>query len=192
MIRAGLLENIGEGAIPPVPDSQTLVISRVMDFPREEIFQAWTDASILAEWWGPHAFTNPVCEMEATLGGHYRLVMRSPEGTDYPITGMLVELTFPERLVMTMDCSEHPQAWHDQVKPDRAADEQNPVGQMLQTLTLTERDGQVFLDLSLRFESPEILNAMVAQGILAGWNEGLDSLVALLAHRGRSALFIGP
>jgi hypothetical protein len=45
----------------------------------------WTDPSHLAQWWGPHGFTNPVCEMDVRPGGALRIVMRAPDGTDYPM-----------------------------------------------------------------------------------------------------------
>jgi len=52
--------------------------------PREAVFNAWTDSRQLADWWGRHDFTNPVCEIDARAGGRLRIVMRSPEGVDSP------------------------------------------------------------------------------------------------------------
>ena len=44
------------------------------------MFKAWTDPKHMAQWWGPHTFTNPVCEMDVRPGGAYRIVMRGPDG----------------------------------------------------------------------------------------------------------------
>lgn len=37
-----------------------LAIARVLDAPRELMFEAWTDALEMAEWWGPCGFTMPL------------------------------------------------------------------------------------------------------------------------------------
>ena len=83
-------------------------ITRVFDAPRTLVWKAWTDAGQIARWWGPNSFSNPVCEMDLRPGGAYRLVMRSPDATDYPITGEVREVVAPALLVMTLDCAEHP------------------------------------------------------------------------------------
>jgi uncharacterized protein YndB with AHSA1/START domain len=44
-------------------------VTRVFDAPRRLVFQAWTDPKRVAQWWGPHGFTNPVCELEVRPGG---------------------------------------------------------------------------------------------------------------------------
>ena len=58
-----------------------LRITRVFDAPREVVFKAWTDPQLLAQWWGPKGFTNPVCELDARPGGAIRVHMRGPDGT---------------------------------------------------------------------------------------------------------------
>jgi uncharacterized protein YndB with AHSA1/START domain len=78
-----------------------IVISRVFDAPRELVFQAWTDPVHLAQWWGPRGFTNPVCEWSARPGAKVHVVMRAPNGTDYPMAGAFREVVAPEKLVFT-------------------------------------------------------------------------------------------
>ena len=64
------------------------LVVRELDAPRALVFQAWTDPAHMARWWGPHNFTNPVCEIDLRAGGAHRIVMRSPDGVDYPIKGV--------------------------------------------------------------------------------------------------------
>ena len=65
---------------PPVAaGAREFVITRAFDAPPERVFEAWTDPKRLAQWWGPHTFTNPVCQLDVRPGGPYRIVMRSPE-----------------------------------------------------------------------------------------------------------------
>jgi uncharacterized protein YndB with AHSA1/START domain len=78
-----------------------IVITRVFDAPRELVFKAWTDPKRLAQWWGPKGFTNPVCEVDARVGGAWHMVMRAPDGNEYPSGGTYREIVEPERLVFT-------------------------------------------------------------------------------------------
>ena len=59
------------------PNFPELTITRVFDAPRDLVFEAWTDAKHLAKWWGPHHFTNPVCELDVRVGGAIRIDMRA-------------------------------------------------------------------------------------------------------------------
>ena len=88
------------GSIVP-KEGHELVLTRVFDAPRELVFKAWTDAKRVAQWWGPHQFTNPVCELDARPGGAIRIHMRGPDGTVYPMTGVYQEVVEPERIVFT-------------------------------------------------------------------------------------------
>ena len=69
-----------------------LTIARIVDASRELVFKAWTDPKQVAQWWGPKGFTNPVCEMDVRPGGAFRIVMRAPDGIEYPTTGIFSEI----------------------------------------------------------------------------------------------------
>ena len=84
-----------------------LTITRVIDAPREAVFEAWTDPQQMARWWGPNGFTNPVCEMDAKPGGAMRIVMRAPDGVDYPMSGVFQEIAAPDRLVFAAAAEDH-------------------------------------------------------------------------------------
>ncbi|NLP82141.1 polyketide cyclase, partial [Acinetobacter baumannii] len=76
-----------------------IISTRIIDAPRERVFQAWTDPEQLAQWWGPKGFTNTFHEFELKPGGHWRFIMHGPDGTDYPNHSVFVEIVKPERLV---------------------------------------------------------------------------------------------
>lgn len=78
-----------------------LTVSRMIDAPRPLVFKAWTDPEQVARWWGPKGFTTVEYEMDVRPGGAYRLVMRSPEGTDHRKRGTYREIVEPERIVFT-------------------------------------------------------------------------------------------
>jgi uncharacterized protein YndB with AHSA1/START domain len=52
-------------------DSMTreVTLTRIIDAPRALVWAAWTEPKHMAQWWGPHHFTNPVCEMDVRSGG---------------------------------------------------------------------------------------------------------------------------
>src|ERR1700677_4936537 len=85
-----------KGAVP-----RELTLTRILDAPRELVFKLWTEPRHLAQWWGPHGFTNPVCELDARAGGAIRVHMRAPDGTAYPMGGAFEEIVPPQRLVFT-------------------------------------------------------------------------------------------
>src|SRR5262245_19835210 len=117
------------------PAQRELTITRMFDAPRALVFKAWTDPGHVAQWWGPKGFTNPVCEIDLRPGGALRIVMRGPDGIDYPTTGVFREIVEPERLVFT----------------NVALDGQgNPVLDGLTTVTFTEHDGKTRLILHTR------------------------------------------
>ena len=76
----------------------SVTLTRLFDARRDVVFRAWTDPKQLAQWWGPHGFTNPVCEIDARPGGALRIDMKGPDGNIYPMTGTFREVVPPERL----------------------------------------------------------------------------------------------
>jgi uncharacterized protein YndB with AHSA1/START domain len=84
-----------------VDPAQELVITRLLDAPREMVFRAWIESKQAMQWWGPEGFTVVALEMDVRPGGHWRKCMRSPEGHDYWREGVYREIVAPERLVFT-------------------------------------------------------------------------------------------
>jgi uncharacterized protein YndB with AHSA1/START domain len=60
-----------------------LVITRIFDAPRELVWKAWTDPKHVDQWWGPHGFTNPLCEWDARPGVKILVHMRGPKGSPF-------------------------------------------------------------------------------------------------------------
>jgi uncharacterized protein YndB with AHSA1/START domain len=65
-----------------------LVITRVLDAPRDVVFAAWIDQDQAARWWGPKSFTCVSCSMDVRVGGVWRRVMRSADGNEYRASGV--------------------------------------------------------------------------------------------------------
>ena len=143
------------------PDLE-LVIERIFDAPRELVWKAWTEPEHLAQWWGPRGFTLPSCKVELRPGGAYRFHMRSPEGTEHRVHGVLREVVPPERFSYTW-------AWVD------AQGESGP--ETLLTLTFGELGGKTKLTLH-----QAIFESVTARDQhRGGWNSALDCLAEYLA-----------
>src|SRR5579862_8212448 len=86
--------------IAPTSD-RDLALTRIIDAPREKVFRAWTDPTLLKQWFAPLPWTTPVAELDVRPGGGNRIVMRSPDGEDMPNRGVYLEVVENERLVFT-------------------------------------------------------------------------------------------
>lgn len=86
---------------PVMAQEQDLVISRVFNAPREQVWRAFTDPELLMKWWGPKGFTCPVAKIDLRVGGKYLNCMKSPDGQEFWSTGVYKEIVEPERIVAT-------------------------------------------------------------------------------------------
>lgn len=77
-----------------------IVLSRVIDAPRELVFRVWTDKEHLPRWFGPKGFDCATHEIDIRPGGRWRFDMRAPDGTTYSNRMVFLEVKHPERLVM--------------------------------------------------------------------------------------------
>ena len=148
--------------------SREVVITRIFDAPRELVFKAWTDPKQMARWWGPKGFTNPVCELDVRVGGVWRIVMRSPDGMEYPCGGVYCEVVEPERLVFTNSATDK---------------DGNPVLDGLTTVTCAAHGGKTKLTLQTRAAAVVDYAAAYLEGMEAGWTQSLERLGELLAKK---------
>jgi uncharacterized protein YndB with AHSA1/START domain len=91
----------GRGApAPSATADREIVISRVIDAPRELVFEAFTELRHLARWWGPEGFTTTTRSFEFHVGGEWDFVMHGPDGTDYQEWISWTEIVPPERITL--------------------------------------------------------------------------------------------
>lgn len=81
--------------------SHSVSITRHFDAPRERVFEAFTKAQAMQEWYGPETFTCPRVESDPRPGGKYLVEMRSAEGVVHIVSGEYREVRAPEKLVFT-------------------------------------------------------------------------------------------
>jgi uncharacterized protein YndB with AHSA1/START domain len=57
-----------------------LVVRRLIPVPRERVFAAWLDPASLARWMCPGEVTRTMAEVDARVGGKFRIVMAHGRG----------------------------------------------------------------------------------------------------------------
>ena len=91
-----------------------LILTRLIDAPPHKVFEAWTVPKLLKQWFAPLPWTTPRVEADVRAGGTSLIVMRAPDGTDYPYRGVYLEVIENELLVFT---NAYTKAWEPSAKP---------------------------------------------------------------------------
>ena len=115
------------------PSDREIVTARLIDAPRERVFEAFADPDRLTRWWGPKGFTSTFREFDLRPGGYWRFVLHGPNGADYQNESVFVEIVKPERIVL------------DHVSAPK----------FRMTLTLDDRAGKTAITWRMGFETAE-------------------------------------
>jgi uncharacterized protein YndB with AHSA1/START domain len=89
---------------PAAPADQEILITRIFEAPRAEVFRAWTEPDQVAAWFGPAGFETPRerIRIDLRVGGRYELTMVDGD-REQTIGYDIVELVEPELLVLRSD-----------------------------------------------------------------------------------------
>jgi uncharacterized protein YndB with AHSA1/START domain len=147
-------------------NNKELTITRVFNAPREEVFKAWTDPKLVAQWWGPIGVTNPVCEIDARPGGSINIVMLAGEelgelkGSRWPMTGTFKEVSLPDKIVYTSS----------------AVMDDKPILDSLNTITFEDQDGKTKMTLNISITRVTAEAEGPLAGMKMGWTQSIDKL----------------
>lgn len=147
---------------------RTLVLSRLIDAPREKVFKAWTDPALLMQWFAPSPWTTPFAQLDVRPGGASMIVMRSPDGNEFPNRGVYLEVVENERIVFT---DAYTSAWEPSEKPFMTA-----------FLTFEEEDGKTRYTARVLHWTKADREAHEEMGFHQGWGQCADQLAALVAN----------
>jgi uncharacterized protein YndB with AHSA1/START domain len=76
---------------------------RDFDAPREVDFKAFIEPELYEQWYGSRWTTMIVQTFEARNGGSWRDILKYPQGNDSLFHGVYHEVTFPERIIDTVE-----------------------------------------------------------------------------------------
>ncbi|MBY0321964.1 MAG: SRPBCC family protein [Reyranella sp.] len=144
-----------------------LVLTRLINAPREKVYRAWTDPALLKQWFAPKPYTTPVVEIDVRPGGSGLFVMRGPDGKDMPNRGVYLEVVPNERLVST---DAFIKAWEPSEKPF-----------MTMILTFEDEGGKTRYTARVRHWTVADKEAHEKMGFHTGWGLCTDQLEALVA-----------
>lgn len=91
-----------------------LVLERIIDVPREKLYQCWTTPELLVQWFCPKPWYVSDVRQDVRTGGNSYLVMNGPNGERMPQPGVYLEVIPNEKLVFTDAFTE---TWKPSAKP---------------------------------------------------------------------------
>jgi len=142
------------------------IMVREYKVPREEVFKAWTDPKLVAQWWGPEGVFTPVCEVDAKPDGLIHIVMEAGEtmgehkGMQWPMDGKFVELDSPKKIVFTSNAVNGEKETHEYTT----------------TVTFDEKNGKTTMTVHVVVTKLQPGMDYVVSGMEQGWSSQFDKL----------------
>ena len=145
-----------------------IVVTRTINGPARIVFEAFSNAELLRRWWVPRSMgmTLLSCEVDARVGGKYRLVFDHGGPEPAAFFGTYVEVEPYSRLAWTND--------------------EGGEGGSVTTVTFEEKGGRTLVVLRETYPSKEALDA-AGTGAAEAMFETFDQLDELLVALGESS-----
>jgi uncharacterized protein YndB with AHSA1/START domain len=150
----------------PIADRE-LVLTRQIGASPEKLFRAWTEPALLMQWFAPLPWTTPRAELDVRPGGASLVVMRGPDGNEFPNRGVYLEVVANERIVFT---DAYSVAWEPASKPFMTA-----------ILTFEAEGGGTRYTARVRHWTVADRETHEKMGFYEGWGRCTDQLAALVA-----------
>jgi len=152
------------------PDSspiseRELVLERLVDVDPDKLFRAWTEPELLVQWFTPKPWTTSSAQLDVRPGGSSLIIMRSPEGHEFPNRGIYLDIIKNKRIVFT---DAFVDAWAPSEKPFMTA-----------TITFNAEGGQTKYVARVQHWSVADREAHEKMGFHEGWSKATDQLVTV-------------
>ncbi len=159
--------NKSESAWADWPIDREIVLSRVIDAPRDLVFSAWTDPDQIVEWFGPEGFVIETKQIDLNPGGVWRFDMVAPDGTRYSSRMVFLRIEPPTLLEV-----------------EHGTDQDNDPGKFRMLVTFDEQsDGKTVLTLRQMHPSREQRQNKVGFGAVEYGGQTLEKLARHVAER---------
>ena len=150
--------------VKPASDRE-LVLCRLLDAPREKLYQCWTDPELMKQWFVPKPWSIAKIEINLRAGGSSLVVMKSPEGQEFPNPGIYLEVVPGRKLVFT---DAYTSAWQPSQKPFMTA-----------IVTFEDQGGKTLYTARALHWTVEDRETHEKMGFHQGWGICADQLEAL-------------
>jgi uncharacterized protein YndB with AHSA1/START domain len=147
-----------------LPTDEQILVEREFDAPRHLVYQAFTTPELVKRWWHAKRGEVTLVEIDLRVGGKWRYVMVTPDGTEVGFHGEYQEVVPGERLVSTEVYEGLPEG----VNEDDAA--------TVNTTTFAEAEGRTTLTILVQAKSKLARDAIIDSGMEDGLQDALDLL----------------
>jgi uncharacterized protein YndB with AHSA1/START domain len=148
-------------AVVTLPGETEIHVTREFDAPKDLVYRAYTEPDLIRRWWVARRGEMTVCDVDLRVGGAWRWVMVTPDGSEVAFHGTYREILPNERLVYT-ELFEMPGLTDDDAT--------------VNTLTFEEHDGRTTMTSITECGSAETRDMIIATGMEAGMQDAYDLL----------------
>ncbi|MFD0589312.1 SRPBCC domain-containing protein [Paenibacillus sp. GCM10027627] len=147
-------------------DNKELVITREIDAPRELVFQVWSEAEHLKQWWGPKGFEVIVKHLDFREGGFFHYGMQAPDGNQMWGKFVYQEIKSPEKIV-----------WHNSFSDEAGNIIRSPFSELIpleirNEVTFSENNGATTMTLRSRAINVTEEERSFFEGMFDSMNQG--------------------
>jgi uncharacterized protein YndB with AHSA1/START domain len=147
-----------------LPTDEQILITREFDAPSHLVYKAWTTPELVKRWWNAKRGEVTIAEIDLRVGGKWRSVMVTEDGTEVGFHGEYRELV-PNELIVSTEVYEG--------LPEGVTEEEAAT---VNTATFTEKDGRTILTILVQATSKVSRDAIIESGMEAGLQDALDLL----------------
>ncbi len=141
-----------------LPSDVQILISRELDAPRHQVYEAWTTPELVKRWWVGKRGTATLAEIDLRPGGAWRYAMVTHDGREVAFHGEYREVVPDERIVST------------------EVYEGAPGAEALNAVTFEEAEGRTSLAVLVEHETKHARDMHLESGMEGGMQEAMDLL----------------
>ena len=142
-----------------------LVLTRLIDVPREKLWRCWTEPKLIVQWFTPPPWQTVHAETDVRPGGASYILMKGPDDQEMPNRGVYLEVVRNERLVFT---DAYTRAWEPSAKPFFTG-----------VLTFDNEEGKTRYTARVLHWTREDCESHEKMGFHQGWGIATDQMAAL-------------
>jgi uncharacterized protein YndB with AHSA1/START domain len=148
-------------AVVTLPSDRQIQIVRVFDAPAHLVYRAITEPELVKRWWNAKRGEVTVADMDLRVGGAWRYVMVTHDGTEVAFHGVYHEIV-PDRRIVSTEIYEM----------EGLTDDDSAVN----TIDLAEADGRTTMTVLIEHVSQTHRDAVIATGMEDGMQDAYDLL----------------
>lgn len=146
-------------------------VTRDFKAPLEQVWKAWTDNSLLDQWWAPKPWKARTKSMDFKEGGHWLYAMESPDGDKHWARADFATIK-PMNSFSALDAF-----------ADENGKIDNSFPKSVWTNRFSGKANTTSVSVEITYEKPEELEKILEMGFTEGFTAGLNNLEELLENQ---------